>query len=61
MTIGLAVVAVRAKKAQQVYGREVRTGARPIEAVGTAIAAFVGIDPGGPINSGAGGAVHDFE
>jgi hypothetical protein len=40
----------RVKKAVGVYVDEVSSGARPIEGVGTAIAAFVGLAPGGPIN-----------
>lgn len=53
---GLAVVFVvkftdRGRRAREVYAREVASGARPIEAVGTAVAAFVGLAPGGPVNS----------
>src|ERR1044071_9956440 len=33
-----------------VYVEEVNSGPRPIEGVGTAMAAFVGFAPGGPIN-----------
>src|SRR5215467_6762060 len=33
-----------------VYIEEVNSGPRPIEGVGTAMAAFVGFAPGGPIN-----------
>jgi len=33
-----------------VYIEEVNTGPRPIEGVGTALAAFVGFAPGGPVN-----------
>jgi hypothetical protein len=47
--IGVVVVAVAAKKAKkrvrravEVYTKEVSSGSRPIEAVGTAVAAFVG-------------------
>jgi hypothetical protein len=47
--IGVVVVAVAAKKAKKrvrkavgVYMEEVSSGSRPIEAVGTAVAAFVG-------------------
>jgi hypothetical protein len=47
--IGVVVVAVAAKKAKKrmrkaakVYIEEVSSGSRPIEAVGTAVAAFVG-------------------
>ncbi len=43
--LGLAVVAVRAKRARKVYIEEVSSGSKPIEAVGTAIAAFVGLVP----------------
>ena len=48
--VGVVVVAVVAKKAKKrgyraasVYVKEIEYGARPIEAVGTAIAAFVGL------------------
>lgn len=34
-----------------VYMEEVSSGGRPIEAVGTAIAAFVGLAPGGPLST----------
>ena len=34
-----------------VYIEEVNTGARPIEGVGTAMAAFVGLAPAGPANT----------
>jgi hypothetical protein len=34
----------RARRARGAYHREVSAGSRPIEAVGTAVAAFVGID-----------------
>lgn len=53
VAIGAVVVAVAAKKAKKrvklsvdVYVEEVSSGARPIEAVGTSIAAFVGLAPG---------------
>ena len=36
-----------------VYVEEVDSGSRPIEAVGTSIAAFVGLAPGGPLDSPA--------
>jgi hypothetical protein len=36
--------------AASAYKRAVSSGARPIEAVGTAVAAFVGLAPGGPVN-----------
>jgi hypothetical protein len=35
----------RAKRARAVYVEEVSSGARPIQAVGTAVAAFVGLVP----------------
>ena len=38
----------RVKRAQEAYSRKVTSGSRPIEAVGTAVAAFVGSDPGEP-------------
>jgi hypothetical protein len=38
----LATARKRARKARKVYVEEVASGARPIEAVGTSIAAFVG-------------------
>jgi hypothetical protein len=51
----LAVVVKVAKKrlplAASAYKRAVSSGARPIEAVGTAVAAFVGLAPGGPVNT----------
>jgi phage tail sheath protein FI len=36
-----------------VYVEEVDSGSRPIEGVGTSIAAFVGFAPGGPLDSPA--------
>ncbi len=55
--LGAAAIAVaatkkgrkRVKLAADVYIKEVEAGARPIEAVGTAIAAFVGFAPGAPL------------
>lgn len=47
----VVVVAMRSKRgrrARKVYAEEVSSGARPIEAVGTAVAAFVGLAPGTP-------------
>jgi hypothetical protein len=41
----------RGRKAVKVYYEEVSAGSRPIEAVGTAVAAFVGLAPGGPLNT----------
>ena len=47
MGVVVVVVAVAAKKrgyrAASVYVKEIESGSRPIEAVGTAIAAFVGL------------------
>jgi hypothetical protein len=40
----VAIVAKRGGRAKQVYVEEVSTGSKPIEAVGTAIAAFIGLD-----------------
>jgi hypothetical protein len=45
--VGVLLVAAakkRARRARKVYVEEVSSGARPIEAVGTAVAAFVGFD-----------------
>lgn len=36
-----------------VYVEEVDSGSRPIEGVGTSIAAFIGLAPGGPLGSPA--------
>jgi hypothetical protein len=35
----------RARRAREVYLEEVSSGSKPIEAVGTAVAAFVGFNP----------------
>jgi hypothetical protein len=48
VTVGVYAVATergrkRLKRARDVFLREVNAGTRPIEAVGTAIAAFVGL------------------
>jgi len=51
MFLGIAVVATvvrRGQKARQVYVEEVSAGSRPIQAVGTAIAAFIGVAPKHP-------------
>lgn len=40
----------RLKRAREAYSQEVASGSKPIEAVGTAIAAFVGLAEGGPSN-----------
>jgi hypothetical protein len=45
IALGVAVFAVRANRAREVYLEEVSTGSRPIEGVGTAVAAFVGLAP----------------
>ena len=46
VAIGVALFATeRGKKARQVYAQEVSAGARPIQAVGTAVAAFIGYAP----------------
>lgn len=44
--LGLAIVVTvvkRGQRARSVYVKEVSAGARPIEAVGTSVAAFVGL------------------
>ena len=41
----------RGRRAQAVYKKEVATGARPMEAVGTGVAAFVGLAEGGPVDT----------
>jgi len=38
----------RGRRARKVYIDEVASGARPIEAVGTVVAAFVGLAPEAP-------------
>jgi hypothetical protein len=40
----------RGRRAQEVYRKEVASGARPIDALGTAVAAFVGLAPGEPVD-----------
>jgi hypothetical protein len=45
IALGVVVFAVRTKLARGVYVEEVSSGSRPIEAVGTAVAAFVGLAP----------------
>ena len=59
IALALAVYAVgtkggrdRLRRARDAYIEEVSAGAKPIEGVGTAIAAFVGLAPGGPIDHG---------
>ena len=39
-------LAKRGRRSADVYLAEVSAGARPIEAVGTSVAAFVGLQPG---------------
>ena len=41
----------RLKRAREAYSQEVASGAKPIEAVGTAVAAFVGLAEGGPLET----------
>jgi hypothetical protein len=38
----------RLKRARETYTKEVASGSKPIQAVGTAVAAFVGSDPEKP-------------
>lgn len=40
----------RLKRAREAYGQSIASGSRPIEGVGTAVAAFVGLAEGGPVN-----------
>jgi hypothetical protein len=53
---GLAVLFLvkftdRGRRAEAVYRQEIASGARPIQAVGTAVAAFVGLAPDGSVDS----------
>ena len=41
----------RLKRARDAYGKAVASGSKPIEGIGTAVAAFVGLAPGGPVNT----------
>jgi len=41
----------RLKRAREAYSKEVSIGSRPIEAVGTAIAAFAGLADDGPFDT----------
>lgn len=50
ITVGIKLMAKRLPHAQNAYRNAVASGARPIEAVGTAVAAFVGLAPGGPVS-----------
>ena len=40
----------RLKRAREAYSQSIASGSRPIEGVGTAVAAFVGLAEGGPVN-----------
>lgn len=40
----------RLKRARQAYSQEVASGSKPIEGVGTAVAAFIGLAESGPFN-----------
>jgi phage tail sheath protein FI len=41
----VVALAKKGRRARRVYLAEVSSGSKPIEAVGTSIAAFVGFDP----------------
>ena len=56
----VAIVAKPGKRARQVYVEEISAGARPIEAVGTAIAALVGVHKRTPPERPS-GAGHEAE
>ena len=45
IAIAVKITAKRLPRAQRAYRKAVSSGARPIEAVGTAVAAFVGLAP----------------
>jgi hypothetical protein len=45
ISLAVAVFAVRGRRARDVYLEEVSSGSKPIEGVGTAVAAFVGLAP----------------
>ena len=48
LVVAVVVIAVAGKRGQrvrQIYVEEVSSGSKPIEAVGTAVAAFVGLAP----------------
>ena len=49
ISLGVVVFAVRANQARDAYVAEVSSGNKPIEGVATAVAAFVGLLPSGPI------------
>ena len=55
LAIGIALFFTeRGRRARQVYAEEVSSGSRPIEAVGTAIAAFIGTAPASSPSSAGG-------
>jgi hypothetical protein len=60
LAIGIALFFTeRGRRARQVYAEEVSSGSRPIEAVRTAIAAFIGTAPASSASSaqhGGGGS-----
>jgi hypothetical protein len=41
----------RLKRAREAYSHSIASGSRPIEGVGTAVAAFVGLAESGPLNT----------
>ena len=41
----------RLKRARAAYGEAIASGSKPVEGVGTAVAAFIGLAPGGPVNT----------
>jgi len=49
MALALRVAQRRLPHAQSAYRKARSSGSRPIEAVGTAVAAFIGLAPGGPV------------
>jgi hypothetical protein len=51
ITLAVRVMAKRLPHAQRAYRKAVSSGARPIEAAGTAVAAFIGLAPGGSVDS----------
>ena len=58
VVVALAVYTVATKsgrerltRAREAYSRSIASGSKPIEGVGTAVAAFVGLAEGGPVNT----------
>lgn len=49
--VAVGVLIQSGLRARNAYDQAIDRGARPIEGVGTAVAAFVGLLPGGPINA----------